>query len=440
MKHFFLSCLISLSAFLTAQSNLSKTEFNLGTIELRNDDVIDINIYNSISETLYLLRTEASGNASFKYTNTSLKPGYTETVRIKLNPKQIGKIVEVVKLYYSNSEEPIEITIKGKVKSIAKNSLQACPSFKSGRTNINANGVYNPAGEIKAFSVKLYNPEEDIAKVTEEETSEKEESPISNEERTDYRKPREPKKKPVYNDRRNQPSLDQILFGKTEENDSSNVNKPQTEEVVEVIKSEVEEEILEEETKNPNLLDNSYKPNNVVFLIDASTSMRKDEKMDLLKKAMIELLNPLRSIDYLSIVTYSGESQVLLSPTSAINKEEIEKIIENINADGSTQAAKGIKKAIQVAKSNFIEGGNNQIILATDGAFDIGERNKSLRIKIASEANKGLTITVLGIKNERWTNKSLNEISELGNGDLIRINNQGDTQKVLEEVKKQSKF
>lgn len=179
-----------------------------------------------------------------------------------------------------------------------------------------------------------------------------------------------------------------------------------------------------------------YKPNNIVFLIDASTSMREEDKIELLKKSMIELLNPLRSIDFLSIVTYSGESTLILKPTSGINKEAIKEIINGIKADGSTQAVKGIKKAIQVAKSNFLLDGNNQIILASDGAFDIGERNESLRRKIKNEAIQGITISVLGIKNEKWTNKSLKEICELGQGSLIKINKESDTKKVLEEIKK----
>jgi len=168
--------------------------------------------------------------------------------------------------------------------------------------------------------------------------------------------------------------------------------------------------------------------------------MREEEKMDLLKKAMIELLEPLRAKDYLSIVTYSGDATVVMKPTSAIKKEEIKTTINTISADGSTQAVKGIKKAIQVGKSNFIEGGNNQIILATDGAFDIGERNMSLRRKIKSTADNGLSITVLGIKNDKWTNKSLKEIVELGQGNLIKINNNRDASKVLIEIKKKSLY
>jgi len=119
-------------------------------------------------------------------------------------------------------------------------------------------------------------------------------------------------------------------------------------------------------------------------------------------------------------------------------KDEIAKKIENLKADGSTNAVKGIKKAIQVGNNNFLEDGNNQIFLASDGAFNIGERNMSLRKKIKKTAEAGLTITVLGIKNDNWTNKSLKEIAALGEGDLIKIKSMKDASKVLKSMKRRS--
>lgn len=420
----------------SAQSLISKSIFDLGTIEYRNDDVIDLQIYNSIKDTLYLLRTESNGNASFKFTNKNLKPGYVATFRIKLNPKQKGRITETVQFFFSNHAKPVEITIKAKVKNIEKNGLQDCPSFSNYKTPVNSNGVYNPVGQISAYRVVLSESNEDIEQLTEKVQKElvvENMDTVPLVQTSTARQARLPKTKSVNDNRRNNPSIGQILFGKSDLADTSKIEVPET--ITTPVKNI---ETIVQEKIDPNVLNNAYKPNNVVFLIDASSSMRENDKMVLLKKSMIELLELLRPVDYLSIVTYSGDAKVILPPTSAINKEEIIKIIERIKADGSTQAVKGIKKAIQIAKSNFLSDGNNQILLASDGAFDIGERNKSLRKKISSEAKKGLKVSVLGIKNERWTNKSLKEICELGNGELIRINKEGDTKKVLEEVKKQS--
>ena len=121
-------------------------------------------------------------------------------------------------------------------------------------------------------------------------------------------------------------------------------------------------------------------------------------------------------------------------------KDEIAVRIENLKADGSTNAVKGIKKAIQVGKSNFLEDGNNQIFLASDGDFNIGENNMSLRKKIVKTAEEGLTITVLGIKNDNWTNKSLKEIADLGEGDLLKIKSMRDASKVVQSMKRKAKL
>lgn len=423
MRILFLLFLGLIYQYTLAQSFLSQTSFDLGEITQLNEDIVDLKI-NNLAADNFLLRVEGNRNITYKFTNKNIKSGETVTFRFKLNPKSKGRLKEVIKLYFSQQAEPIELTFHAKVIEVVKNNLHACPSFNGKELSLNENGVFNPPAIIKSYQVTLseQKPINTISEVSEPEN--KSISEVNN--NTIPRKPRE-KREPKVNERRNQPSLGQILFGK------------QKDEEVE-IKKETDADSIQETiaTINDSLLNDSYKPNNIVFLIDASTSMREDDKMDLLKSAMIELLRPLRSIDYLSIVTYSGESTVILNPTSGVNKLEIQSIIENIKADGSTQAVKGIKKALQVAKSNFLNDGNNQIILASDGAFDIGERNESLRKKIKKEAEGGIVVSVIGIKNENWTNKSLKEIAELGKGSLIRINKTNDTKKVLEEVKSNS--
>ncbi len=407
------------SVYLIGQNS---KQFNLKAIDQLNEDVVDIEIYNPGKESIYILRTEQNTPVKTSLYSKQILPRSSTIVRIKLNPKEKGRLSEVVQLYLSHQDEPLSIKLNSKVLKVPKNNRQDCPRF-DGRFQLNpSTGVYErqDAGEFQKFRVtlnlteKLANQEHEIDSSS---TSKKDEVVDRVEKQLETNEP-------ITNDRRSQPSLGEILFGKKEDASLSLKDSTQS-----------DAEIIADQT----LLNQNYKPNNIIFLLDASTSMRKEEKMDLLKQAMIELLNPLRSIDYLAIVTYSGEAKVLLAPTSAINKNEIETQINNIKADGSTQAVKGIKRAIKVAKSNFLENGNNQIILVSDGAFDIGERNKSLRTQIKKEAGNGLIITTVGIKNEQWTNKSLKEISDLGKGHFIRIKNKGDVKKLLEEVKGQSK-
>lgn len=438
-----------------SQTQLSQTTFDLGEISLLNSDIVDFEVKNISSESVFLLRIEGEQNVGSQYTSQTFNAGEKEGIRIKLNPDKKGKIERKVKLYFSNNSSPVEITVQAIVKDLPKNNRTACPQFGSALKP--PTGKTQPVSKIQKFEILLYDNDskEELTLLNETKKVKEEEivSFIPEEQNTvetkDIRKtvrqqrPNKEKKNPQ--DRRNAPSLGAILFGKTEDTTSTQVQKD-VQDVVEDVPQVVqetdttdEEENLEQEqaTQN-NLLDQSYKPNNIVFLIDASTSMREEQKMDILKKAMIELLEPLRDIDYITIVTYSGEAKVVL-PTSKGNlKTEIAQQIEDLKADGSTNAVKGIKKAIQVGKDNFLEDGNNQIFLASDGAFNIGENNMSLRKKIKKTANDGLTITVLGIKNDNWTNKSLKEIATLGDGDLIKIKSMRDASKVVQSMKRKA--
>ena len=114
-------------------------------------------------------------------------------------------------------------------------------------------------------------------------------------------------------------------------------------------------------------------PSNLVFLIDASGSMDMPNRLPLVKAAFQMLVKNLRSIDTVSIVTYGGSVSVWLEPTGGDNKQKILKAIEELTAGGDTPGENGIKTAYKVAEKTFIKGGNNRVILATDGDFNVGE-------------------------------------------------------------------
>jgi Mg-chelatase subunit ChlD len=432
---FFVLPLLFFSQLLSAQIEFSRTEFDLGKISKINQDVVDVYIQNTTASAIHIKEIQTDEGITFTKTANYFPPSQPQILRFKINPSKVGKFKKKVTLQLSN-HQPVTLTFLGNVRSLPKNNLTACPDFgSSGKYSAKASNFTQPR---QTFIEILESKQEEIAMVESQETNPtqpKIKTVVLEDQKKEQERPADNKKTPE--ERRNSPSLLTTLFG-NETQKEEQAEKVQLETTKVPIKGDNLTEVDSEENFSDNLLDNAYKPNNVVFLIDASTSMKQEERMDLLKSAMIELLKPLRNIDYLSIVTYSGDAEVLLPPTSAIEKEVITKSIENIIADGSTRAVKGIKKAIQVGNSNFLKEGNNQIILATDGAFDIGERNESLRRKIAQTAEDGLTITVLGIKNDNWTNKSLKEIAELGKGDLIKINSYKDSSKLLSEIKKKS--
>ena len=410
---------------LNAQVALEKTTFDLGQISLLNEDIIDLNLSNNTDKKLFIIRIASEDHVRVKFTSRTIEPGESELLRVKLNPSEEGKYKTSMQLFFGQNMEAIDLEFTAEVLEIPVNQLQACPDFSANRTSSISPGSYKKQekGEIHMEQVAVVRESELedylLAKKVEREAAlayekekitEMEVAEIVEEEEIEYNYQSEI-----------EPEVERVM--ETEE-------KEEKEEQIGI--AETEEEV------DPSLLSNSYKPNNIVFLLDASTSMNKDGKMDLLKSSMKELLIPLRSIDKIAIVSYAGEASLLLASTEASNKQKISSIIESIPADGSTNAVKGLRMALQVAKSNFIEGGNNQIILATDGAFDIGSKNTRLRNRIEKSSNEDIIISVIGIKNDRWTNKSLKEIADLGGGDLLRIHSDRNLSVILEEVKGKS--
>jgi uncharacterized protein YegL len=185
---------------------------------------------------------------------------------------------------------------------------------------------------------------------------------------------------------------------------------------------------------------NLYAPNNVVFLIDVSVSMKQKGRMDVLKASMIELLNGLRPIDKLAIVTYASSTDVVLESEYVTDKAKITQLIQDLTAGGYTAGAKGIKKAYQVARDNFMKDANNQVIIATDGAFNLEKGDKTILNDVVANYNKGVSMSVLGVKNEKWTVSSMSAMAEAGGGNYLHIETFAQAKAVLmNEIKSKSR-
>jgi len=221
----------------------------------------------------------------------------------------------------------------------------------------------------------------------------------------------------------------------------------EAEEIVEVQEEEIviveeepemvkEAEVIEE---NPDFSLNTYSKNNVAFLIDVSTSMKREERLEILKSSMIQLLEMLRPEDRLSIITYASSTDVVLKSTLVTDKKSIEKIINDLEGKGLTAGETGIKKAYSIVKKYFIEGGNNQVYLATDGAFNKGETDVSRFVK--RQKKNGIHMSIIAVKSPKWTVPKMKKITKDANGDYVPINDfEQDQEKLKELVKSQSKI
>ncbi len=173
-------------------------------------------------------------------------------------------------------------------------------------------------------------------------------------------------------------------------------------------------------------------PSNLVFLIDVSGSMSPANKLPLLKSAFHMLVNELRPHDKVSIVVYAGASGCVLEPTPGNKKQTIIDALTKLEAGGSTAGGAGLKLAYKKAAESFIKGGNNRIILATDGDFNVGVSSNAEMEKLVSEKkDEGIFITVLGFGMGNYKDDRLEIIANKGNGNYAYIDNIQEAQKTL---------
>ena len=171
---------------------------------------------------------------------------------------------------------------------------------------------------------------------------------------------------------------------------------------------------------------------NLVFLVDISGSMDMPNRLPLLKSAFKLMVNNLRQKDTISIVVYGSTVGVWLQPTCGLEKDKITKAIEDLYPGGSTPGASGIQAAYALAKSKFIKGGNNRVILATDGDFNVGQANEDeLENMITLHRQSGIYLTCLGVGMGNYKDSKLEILAKKGNGNFAYLDNEKEAEKIL---------
>lgn len=173
-------------------------------------------------------------------------------------------------------------------------------------------------------------------------------------------------------------------------------------------------------------------PANLVFLIDVSGSMDLPNKLPLLKSSFKLLVNNLRPVDTVSIVAYGSSVSVALQPTSGAEQKKILDAIEDLNPGGATPGEAGIRAAYRIAKSQLIRGGNNRVILATDGDFNEGETSEEELEKLVTQYKDwGVYLTCLGVGMGNYKDSKLEVLAKKGNGNFAYLDNAREGEKVL---------
>ena len=171
---------------------------------------------------------------------------------------------------------------------------------------------------------------------------------------------------------------------------------------------------------------------NIVFLIDVSGSMSSTNKLDLLKTSFNKYVDIMRPEDRIAIVTYAGQAGVLLNSTLGTEKNKIIQGINKLGAGGSTAGAEGIITAYEIAETNFIEGGNNRIIIGTDGDFNVGISDQEELIELIKEKKEsGVFLTTIGVGTGNLNEGMLEQLANNGNGTFEYIDSEEQGEKVF---------
>jgi Ca-activated chloride channel family protein len=172
--------------------------------------------------------------------------------------------------------------------------------------------------------------------------------------------------------------------------------------------------------------------NNMVLLLDVSSSMNAPERLPQLKSSFQQMIRLMRTEDEVSIVVYSGKAAVLLSPTSAVDTSRIDKAIQNLKSDGRTNVADGLSLAYKTARKNLKSNGNNRIILATDGEFNVGESLYTLAAKNAAD----ISLTVFDFSQKPDPIKAIQALAEKGKGNYVKVTPGNSLEVLVREARK----
>lgn len=185
-----------------------------------------------------------------------------------------------------------------------------------------------------------------------------------------------------------------------------------------------------------------YASNNIVFLIDVSQSMSREGKIETLKKSISSLFAALRNVDKVSLITYASVPKVVMLSVNGMQKEMLEKQVEKLIPQGTTNGLRGLESAFDVARNNFIPGGNNEVIIATDGLFSENRNAEQQLLKLIGEnAEKGIRLSVAGFGISPSASGRMRKMADAGNGSYIPVNvTDAENGFLLNEIRNQSRI
>lgn len=416
----------------------SQTEFNFTRTENWVNHIDSIEVTNITEKKIFLLKQFDPSGFELRYPAKSIDPGKTEYIEIAFKPKQKGKFHASFPIYHSASPTPVTITYSGEVASFDEFAEAACPSFS--KPNL------KPAEFDMEISVIDSATQEPLSNSPIEITIGENFNQASTDGNGSFRQKATINfyivmaEHPGYNSR----SVEKHVNPK---NRKIIIALPLIEKTTPLIPGTTSSIIKSDsslfvpELKSGFAL-SDYKRNNIVFLIDKSSSMNKPDCMPYLKTALSQLATMARAEDRITIITYANEAKIVLSSTPGSDHEKINGIIQQLKCGGKTEGGKAIQAAYKNAEENFIKGGVNQVIIATDGGFNGLSENETELMQLAgTRSNDGIKLSVLAFGQNRFGKAMIMRLAKQGQGFYVFIPDENDAkEKLSENIKLQSKI
>jgi len=434
------------------QVNISPGVYSFGQVNDWENPPATFTITNTGKEPLVFLPLFPQEDIMVEFPAEAVAPGKSVTVKVFYYTSQPGSFQRSVEFYVNVSDKPFSLMVEGDIMSLNANALVTCPGFAP-----------KTFGEAQSFNQEIHvidkltkRPLEDVTVRIIGNNTEYKDATNSNGDvkqnimlglhdillsKVGYM----PELRIFYLNKntgmltvemRKDTSYRLLAGGVKFKVDTLDENPRKKDTIATAPVS-----ALIPNTFNPDLLPvNEYKANNIVFLIDASTSMKYANKLPLLKKSMKELTGVLRDIDRVSMITYNNTTNIVATGITGDNKTLINGKIDSITPFSWTNGVKGIETAYAIADKNYALAGNNQIILATDGLFNNPNFDEDALIELVKQQSKyGIKLSVVGFGDDEKAHKLMKKIAAYGKGSFIHIVPNVDSSEVLvNEIKNNS--
>lgn len=462
-----------------AQVMVDQANINYGDLDAYSNRWVDVTLTNLDVRSTVVLRSSFPPDYTFRFSTKTLAPDSSLILRVKANPRKEGFFKDEVEIWFTTMNAPLVLTFEGDVKEIDFSDNPACPSFRemppgccqgSNAEVLTVDAVTGaPLGKSRVRLVERGRLRDTYQ--TDRKGQLTLEVPIAYYLVIADHEGYLPADSALYINRRTgrltlalqpepQPEREVLkLLAGPEQLPPSTLSttpaQPALQDVEGELQSMPEMDAPDPEPKSvpvpeptpefdvtvaeDKFSEAAYAPNNIVFLIDVSASMKKQGRLELLRASMLQLSEVLRPGDKVSVVTYAVKPEIVLEPTSGEDKAAIQRVVTELEADGMTYGIRGFRAAYELARASSIPGGNNEVIVVSDGAFRVQDQEKIERL-IAKSADAGIVTSMVGIRSIPGMYNKLEAMGEMGNGAFVPMTGFDQCKTVLiEEIKTRSR-